>query len=72
MEPTYMIMGESAGIAAAQAVDEGCSVQQIDMVRCTTALKDAGQTLRWDGQSYEDFRRGWLKWKDSVEKGIED
>ena len=67
MEPTYMIMGESAGIAAAQAIEEGKDVQSIDMGRYEAALKQAGQVLRWDGQSYEDFRRGWVKWKATQE-----
>lgn len=67
MEPTYMIMGESAGIAAAQAIEEGLDVQDIDMARYEAALEGAGQILRWDGQSYADFRRGWEKWKATQE-----
>lgn len=63
MEPTYMIIGESAGIAAARAVDEGVAVQDINPAKLQEALAAAGQKVRWDGQSYADFRRGWEKWK---------
>ncbi|MFN3151319.1 FAD-dependent oxidoreductase [Bremerella sp.] len=48
MEPVFMICGESAGIAAAQAIDENVSVQQIDKARYTAALEKAGQKLTWD------------------------
>lgn len=63
MEPTYMIMGESAGIAAALAVDQAVPVQDIDQTALQHALATAGQKTRWDGQSYADFHRGWEKWK---------
>lgn len=63
MEPTYMIMGESAGIAAAQAVKEATNVQSIDMRRYEAALLAAGQKLRWGNHSYDGYRRGWLKYK---------
>lgn len=48
MEPVFMICGESAGIAAAQAIDENVSVQQIDKARYTAALEKAGQKLTWN------------------------
>jgi hypothetical protein len=56
MEATYMIMGESAGIAAAQAIKENKAVQDIDRGALTKSLKVHGQILRWDGQGY---RFGW-------------
>ena len=52
MEPTYMLMGESAGIAAVRAIDEGKDVQNIDMATYRKELLDAGQILEWDGTGY--------------------
>ena len=48
MEPVFMICGESAGIAACQAIAEETSVQEIDASRLHTALLAAGQKLSWD------------------------
>ncbi len=48
MEPVFMICGESAGVAACHAIDEGKPVQGIDLGRYLTALRDAGQKLVWD------------------------
>jgi hypothetical protein len=45
MEPTYMILGESAGIAAVQALQQNVAVQAIDAGKYKTALLDAGQIL---------------------------
>jgi hypothetical protein len=52
MEPTYMIMGESAGIAAVQAIEQNTAVQTIDAQRYRKALLDAGQILEWNGKGY--------------------
>ena len=46
MEPTYMVLGQSAAVAAVQALDAGCSVQDIDYEKLETALLAAGQILR--------------------------
>ncbi|WP_419193512.1 FAD-dependent oxidoreductase [Kolteria novifilia] len=48
MEPVFMICGESAGIAACHAIDEGTSVQKIDMATYRQALEKAKQKLVWD------------------------
>ena len=53
MEPTYMILGESAGIAAARAVDEEQPVQKINLSAYQKALEAAGQVLQWDGEGYD-------------------
>src|SRR5262249_13486975 len=45
MEPVYMIMGQVAGLAAAQAIREGVSVQQIDVARLQSDLRDGRQVL---------------------------
>lgn len=61
MEPTYMIMGESAGIAAVQALDQNIAVQAIDPQRYRKALLDAGQILEWIGEW--NSRAEWNKSK---------
>ena len=48
MEPVFMICGESAGIAACQALKEDSSVQDIDVTKFHDALLAAGQKLNWD------------------------
>jgi len=47
MEPVFMICGESAGIAAAHAISENVSVQQIDQVAYQKTLLEYGQRLEW-------------------------
>src|SRR5690606_7844904 len=56
MEATYMVMGESAGIAASLALKNHCAVQDVDPTQLTEALSRYGQILQWDGLGY-DF--GW-------------
>lgn len=48
MEPTFMIVGESAGIAAIHALEEKVPVQDIDMERYINKLKEIGQVLYWN------------------------
>jgi hypothetical protein len=43
MEPPYMVLSESAAIAAHSALEEGTSVQSIDIERFSRRLRDAGQ-----------------------------
>ncbi len=45
MEPVFMTLGESAGIAAVQAINEGSPVQGIDMAAYEKELLNAGQVL---------------------------
>lgn len=47
MEPTFMIVGESAGIAAVHALKENVSVQDIDIENYLKRLKEIGQRLEW-------------------------
>jgi hypothetical protein len=47
MEPVFMMCGESAGIAADQAIDEGVAVQDINMKKYHQALVEAKQRLTW-------------------------
>lgn len=47
MEPVFMICGESAGIAAAQAINENRPIQDIDMKIYMNKLIEKGQRLNW-------------------------
>lgn len=48
MEPTFMIVGESVGVAAVHALQENVPVQDIDMKRYLNKLKEMGQRLYWN------------------------
>lgn len=48
MEPVYMILGHSAGVAAAMAIRSGKPVQEIDTSVLSTKLRDQGQVLHKD------------------------
>ncbi len=45
VEPAWMVMGESAGIAAALAIESKATVQQVDIAQLTQRLKAKGQVL---------------------------
>lgn len=45
MEPTYMILGQSAAVAAVQAIESKCAVQEIDYAMLRTKLEELGQFL---------------------------
>ena len=45
MEPTFMVLGHAAGIAAAQAARRGVAVQDVDVDELQAALRDGGQVL---------------------------
>lgn len=45
MEPVFMILGQSAGLAACEAIDAGASVQRINVSSLQTRLAAAGQIL---------------------------
>lgn len=46
MEPVFMTLGESAGIAAVQAINEDSAVQNIDMKAYEKQLLKSGQVLK--------------------------
>lgn len=50
MEPVFMILGESAGIAAVQAINEARPVQTIDIKAFEKQLLNAGQVLKIPGK----------------------
>jgi hypothetical protein len=60
MESTYMVMGESAGVAAALALKSKRAVQDIDRKELTVQLVKAKQLLEWDGKGYRVWRYNFL------------
>ena len=51
MEPVFCVLGESAGVAAAQSIRAGVSVQQLDVAKLRSRLLERGQILAWTGPS---------------------
>jgi hypothetical protein len=49
MEPVFCVLGESAGVAAAQAVKTGATVQNVDGAKLRRRLLERGQILEWTG-----------------------
>lgn len=49
MEPVFMILGQSAAVAAGMALDENCAVQDVDYPELKKKLLDKGQVLEWTG-----------------------
>ena len=47
MEPVFMILGQSAATAAAQAIDDQQSVQRVDYEKLKTRLLADHQILDW-------------------------
>ena len=45
MEPTWMLLGHAAGLAAAQAARRGVAVQDVDIEQLQRQLRDQGQVL---------------------------
>jgi len=50
MEPVFMVLGQSAGTAAVQAIEENRSVQGIDYSRLRERLLQGEQVLAWQGR----------------------
>ena len=48
MEPVFMILGQSAGTAAATAIDEGGAVQEVSYDKLRRRLLEDGQVLKYD------------------------
>jgi hypothetical protein len=47
MEPVFMILGQSAATAAAQALEKNCSVQEVNYSHLREKLVEQGQILKW-------------------------
>ena len=74
MEPVWMILGESAGVAAAIAFDDGISVQDVSYETLRPKLDELGQKLVRAGYGkYSDQPRVWNSHKDwnAEKKGYE-
>ncbi|UFT98836.1 FAD-dependent oxidoreductase [Radiobacillus kanasensis] len=54
MEPIFMILGQSAGVAAALALKNKSSVQDIDYQTLKQELLKAGQVVDWDDSIEDD------------------
>ncbi|MEX0717958.1 MAG: FAD-dependent oxidoreductase [Planctomycetaceae bacterium] len=50
MEPVFMVLGQSAGSAAALAIAGNVVVQEIDYKRLRERLEQDGQVLEWTGE----------------------
>jgi hypothetical protein len=50
MEPVFLLLGQSAATAAAQAIDAGVSVQKIDYPRLRARLLRDHQKLTWTAE----------------------
>lgn len=49
MEPVFCVLGESAGVAAAQSIHAGLPVQELDVGKLRSRLLERGQILAWTG-----------------------
>ena len=54
MEPVFMILGQSAGTAAALSFRNKCTVQELDYEELKRELLKAGQVLEWDDSIEDD------------------
>lgn len=54
MEPVFMILGQSAGAAAALAVQNRTAVQAVEYSELKKTLLDFGQVLEWDSSIEDD------------------
>jgi len=70
MEPVWITLGHSVGIAAAHALNQNVAVQAIDYPRYHQALLDAGQVLEptearrieWTSQAEWDKAKPGYEW----------
>ena len=53
MEPVFMILGQSAGTAAAMTIDNDIAVQEVDYRALKAKLERDGQQLVWDDKSVQ-------------------
>ncbi|MEO2047417.1 MAG: FAD-dependent oxidoreductase [Pirellulales bacterium] len=49
MEPVFMVLGQSAATAAAQAIEQSIPIQEIEYSQLKKRLLEDGQILRWNG-----------------------
>jgi hypothetical protein len=49
MEPVWVILGQSAGVAAAQSLKENVTVQSVNITSLQKILLTQGQKIAWTG-----------------------
>ncbi len=54
MEPVFMILGQSAAVAACMAIDNDCAVQEIQYKDLKTALENRKQVLTFNSQNKKE------------------
>lgn len=57
MEPVFMVLGQSAATAAAEAIESGRSVQDVDYAKLAARLQADGQILAIDRSEKRDFAK---------------
>jgi hypothetical protein len=60
MEPVFMALGQTAGLAACHSLDERVEVQGIDLARLQVGLKATGQVLEYQPTLAAGEADGWL------------
>jgi len=66
MEPIFCVLGESAGVAAAQAIHASTSVQNVDANQLRNHLLKRGQILEWTDELAQQAK---LRHKTGIETG---
>lgn len=61
VEPTWIVLGESAGIAAALAVDDKVAVQDVPIEKLQDTLRKAGQIIDLRPEHIEAAKAGGVK-----------
>jgi hypothetical protein len=61
MEPVFCVLGESAGVAAAQAIKTATPVQNLDNAKLRSRLLERGQILEWTGPVGRQPRSGGVE-----------
>lgn len=60
MEPVFCVLGESAGVAAAQSIKAGVTVQKLEVAALRQRLLERGQVLEWKNQpSFPQQQTEW-------------
>ncbi|MBQ3349320.1 MAG: FAD-dependent oxidoreductase [Thermoguttaceae bacterium] len=60
MEPVFMILGQSAGAAAAIAIDDKCDVQDVSYQKLRPILEEEGQVLEYESHVGKTYSKKWF------------
>ena len=69
MEPVFCVLGESAGVAAAQAIYGGTSVQSVPFDKLRARLLERGQILDWTDELALQAKKRRMKHNGQAEVG---